>query len=387
MASLRENGWSDHYGAMHIAAAYAGFKLDQPYFIRGVWHHGCSGPWEDYTPDILACNTPRAKGLPVLTARQDQADILKAGGYAQARAIGLPILYTSPSGLPRLPRSLLVMPCHSLTGFTFPERAPFRAYVEEIRAIAGDFDRVVVCIHPSCRINGLWVDEFTAAGIELVDGAQVNDLNSLPRMRALFEQFETITTNGWGSHIAYALALGARVAIYGTYPAPGEENLLKDATWAADRAALKVALSATTLEREHAFLKDFKVPPASALANPPLGNWLVGTQHKLEPAAMADLLRKLIEPQADVVGRYQAQRAKLRPQAAALAAKGRKTEAVKLLLGLVQAAVDTKNALCIHEALREVCVDLGPLDPVRADYLRAQAQKLEAHLGATVAAA
>ncbi len=295
MASQHVNGWSDNYGAVRVAAAYAGYPLAEPYFIRGIWHHGCFGPWEAYTPHMLACNAPGAQKLPVLTAREEEAALLRAHGYPQARAIGLPILYAPPSGRPRVPRSLLVMPCHTLIGHTFSDRTLFRAYAREVAQAAKRFDRVLVCVHPNCQENGLWINEFKAEGLEVIDGARTNDLNSLARMRALFEQFETVTTNGWGSHVAYALAFGAKVSIHGTYPAIDEDNLLKDETWAADRAALKQALSEETKRKEAEFLRDFLVPPAEAVENRALGEWLVGAGHRLEPAQMEELLRTIVD--------------------------------------------------------------------------------------------
>jgi glycosyltransferase involved in cell wall biosynthesis len=295
MVSTHANGWSDNYGAIRVAADYAGLSLPPQYFIRGIWHHGCYGPWEAYTPAMLACNAPAAEKRPVLTARQEEADYLQANGFRQAKAIGLPILYTKPSGLPRRSRSLLVMPVHTLIGNQFPDRSVFRAYAKEIAAAATGFAETVVCVHPNCQKNNLWVDEFKAEGLTVIFGAQTNDANALARMRALFEQFETVTTNGWGSHIAYALAFGAKVSIYGSCPRQTEENLLQDTTWAVDPVSLKVALAAETEQKERAFLKEFSVPPAQAVANPKLGDWLVGTAQKLSPDQMRLMLDDLLD--------------------------------------------------------------------------------------------
>ncbi len=46
----------------------------------------------------------------------------------------------------------------------------------------------------------------------------------LRRLRRLFGRFEFVTTNGFGSHIAYAAAAGAKVSVFGPYaefPCPG----------------------------------------------------------------------------------------------------------------------------------------------------------------------
>ena len=87
-----EDGWSDHYGALHTAFAYAGLPTPLRYTITGLWQHGCLGPWEAVTPGAIVFNAPGAQARPVFVARQEEADFLIAHGYPQARAIGVPIL-------------------------------------------------------------------------------------------------------------------------------------------------------------------------------------------------------------------------------------------------------------------------------------------------------
>lgn len=404
VAATFENGWSDQYGALHVAAAHAGLAMPAAYAMQGIWQHGCDGPWLDFSPALLCNNAPQAKTLPVLVARREQAELLQAHGYAQARAVGLPIVYTRPSGLARMPRSLLVMPTHTLVGDQFPERAEFEKYADEINAIAGGFDRVTICIHPSCRKNGLWISEFTARGFEIVYGAQNNDLNSLARVRALFEQYETVTTNGWGSHVAYALAFGARVAIYGTQPKRSEADYLRDATWAADKDALRQALSDDTAARERAYLAPFLVVPAQAVADVARGSWLIGAELKVSPTEMAALLATVMTPVPGVVVKEPAvaaatgaaeaafleaarqTRTQARIAARELLQAGRRGEAIQTLVRAVKADVAAKHPLNIVEALVEIGDDLSGLEPKQAAFLGEQATRLAQANGFDLAA-
>jgi glycosyltransferase involved in cell wall biosynthesis len=194
------------------------------------------------------------------------------------------------------------MPGHTLRGFEFPDRLAFMRYAEEIKSIASFFERVVVCVHPACRHNGLWVPEFSSLGFEIIYGAETHDANALPRMRALFEQFEVITTNGWGSQVAYALAFGAKVSIWGTMPEIGETNFLKDTSWSTNRAALKEAMSVAAKERERVALTRFLVPPQDAVADRSFGEWLIGTDLRISPSAMREVLGGLIDPDPTVTG-------------------------------------------------------------------------------------
>lgn len=290
-----EDGWTDHYGSLQTAFAYAGRSMPARYKVRGLWQHGCLGPWEAVTPGALVFNAPGAQERPVFVARREEADFLHANGYPHARAIGVPILYAPPSGLARVPRSLLIMPTHTLVGDKFPDRSDFVRYADEMKELAADFDQVTVCIHPSCKRNGLWVSEFAERGFTMVLGAQTNDANALRRMRALFDQYDTVTTNGWGSHVAYALAFGAKVALIGTKPAYDKTYLLRDLTWSSDVRSLELTLADECQRQQQEFLRDFRVPPNAAVGNRELGEWLLGRRHRLAPAEMSAMLDELVK--------------------------------------------------------------------------------------------
>jgi hypothetical protein len=381
-----EDAWTDHYGALHVAAAYAGWTPPVRYCVEGMWQHGCLGPWEAVTPGAVAFNAPGAQGRPVYVSRQEEADYLIANGYPQARAIGMPIIYTAPSSVARVPRSLLVMPTHSLVGDAFPDRSAFVRYADEVRQFAADFEHVTVCIHPSCQRNGLWIPEFKERGIDMVLGAQTNDANALARMRALFEQYETVTTNGWGSHIAYALAFGARVAWHGTRPAFDVNNLLRDKTWAADVRSLELTLADECQNQQRKFLREFMVPPVAAVANRPLGEWLVGAVHRLPPAELAQVLQTLVVPVIDPRDALRESREESRRAAAALAAGGRRAAAINAYVNVAVAAANAKNAPHMHETLLLLAGDLGSLDPARSKLIRQQAEVLASRLAARSAA-
>lgn len=379
-AASAANGWSDQYGSLAIAAAHAGVTLEADHKLNAIWQHGCDGPWVDFSPALLCNNAPDAKKLPVFVARREQAELLLAAGYSQARAIGLPIVYTQATGVARQPRSLLVMPTHTLAGEQPSDRAAFETYADEIKAVARDFARVTICIHPSCRQNGLWVKEFSSRGFEIVHGAQNTDRNALPRMRTLFEQYETVTTNGWGSHVAYALAFGAKVSIHGTQPRRTEADYLRDATWAADPAALKQWLSDDTARREREFLAPFLVPPAAAVANIECGRALIGWDNRLASTEMAQLLAAVISTPATAArqARYEA-----RVKARELVVAGSPGEAVKILIRAAKADVASRNPLIIFEGLVQIGEDLAPLEPKQAGFLVGEAEKIAKANGLT----
>lgn len=375
-----ENGWSDHYGAVQVAAAYAGIACPTHYRLNGIWQHGVFGPWNDVAPDSLCYNVAEARKRPVFVARPDQAELLKRQGYSAVRAIGMPIVYTPAPTVSRSPGSLLVVPTHTLVGDAFTDRAPFENYADEIVGIAHHFRQVVICVHPNCQKNGLWVDEFSRRGFKIVYGTLTNDAHALSRMRMMFAQFESVTTNGWGSHVAYALAFGAKVSICGKQPQRAAADYLRDQAWAANPSALQAMLAPETLAREREFLKAFYQSPEHGVADVATGRWLIGADQRLPAKEMAKVWDVLVTPTVSVEQQIRGFRQEMRREASQLVAVGRRADAAQLLVQFALKAVETRNPRAIQETLAEVAVDLFPLDPAKSEYLAGEARNLAARL-------
>lgn len=208
--------------------------------------------------------------------------LLEAGYHA--KAIGLPIAYLAPKTYARRPRSLLVMPVHSETSTT--HKWKFREYAEQIAALKPDFEEVVACVHSSCIVNGYWVKEFESLGIPVVEGAHGCDLNSLERIRALASQFEFVTTNGFGSHIVYAAAFGAKASIYGEFCNYTEEDH-PDLEFYASRPGLLEKLIASVSEQSvRTFLGEFFRHPAEADSKVEWGLEQIGHHNRISPREM-----------------------------------------------------------------------------------------------------
>lgn len=278
--------WTDNYGALVIASKYSGLELilDERYKYF-CWHHGCHGPWENVHPGLLTYNSPD-KNLKYFVGSTDQELFLKSHGYHRVKAIGLPIIYVAKPEVPRLKKSLLIMPSHSLRGQQDVDRSVIRNYVEFVSEYTGYYDRVAVCIHHSCIENGLWVDEFKDSCIEIIEGARTDDENALLRQLYLFQQFEDVTTNNWGSHVAYALYCGCKVSISGPYHEKTYSDALKDGTWARNKEALSLFRSTEVKSRKDAFLSALYRSPVEGSSDIELGNYFVGMANKVTPLEM-----------------------------------------------------------------------------------------------------
>jgi hypothetical protein len=268
----------DYYGALQVAAQYCGLRKVPPSF-PGSWQHGTIPPWHRLRPEVVVYDAPRS--MKCFVARKDEETFLREGSYQDVRAIGLPIIYTQPSGLSRIPNSVLVMPTHSLASDVLMPSC--ERYVEEIAQIRSHFDLVAACVSAYCIARNLWVPQFAEYGIPVVRGAGIADTNALNRMRALFESFEYVTTDSYGSHVFYALYFGAKVSIWGTATPVFRDNVLKDGGWAAYPDTVDALLSEDTTRKGEVYLGPLRVDPWKAMQNVELGRAMLGHDNKLTP--------------------------------------------------------------------------------------------------------
>jgi hypothetical protein len=270
------------YGAGKVAGAYAGLR-HIPEKIKGEWMHG-------WNPDFV-CRID--VDLPFgVSVQQDEVRYVAteyqekffAENSLPAKAIGMPIAYLQPKTYQRRPGTLLVMPVHSETAST--HKWKFRQYAEEIASLKSQFKEVVACVHTSCITNGYWVNEFREIGVPVIEGAHGNDRNSLERIRALASQFEFITTNGFGSHIAYFSAYGAKVSIHGGFCSYTEEDFPDHALFSSKPGLLKRLAHSLSEECVRAHLGEFFVHPLKAIQRLEWGLKEIGYHNRISPAEL-----------------------------------------------------------------------------------------------------
>lgn len=194
----------DYYGASHLIADCTG--LPRPPKSLSSWVHGCDMfpiPRTIFTPQCPDPEQTHLVGNPVI------AQWFRDNGYAKAIAVGCPFIYTRPSGMPRVPGSVLAMPSHGLPG-SKRDDAQTRAWFSRVAALRQHFPVVVVCLYaddtealkPLLDQHGLpW---FTGANLHAY---------SLPRIRAMFDSFELVVSDVQGSHFPYAAWCGCKVAL------------------------------------------------------------------------------------------------------------------------------------------------------------------------------
>jgi len=215
--TFEPDGVNYHYGAVSLFASHCGIRGSVPP-PRGCWGHAWIPLHVSQDPVLVEQYLTRHEQIrgkePMWVPEEVNAKIARGLGW-ESEAIGLPMTYLPEVKRDRIPGSLLVMPVHSDVGETFDwDGRDYASYIKDVRK---HFSRVVVCIYGACMDNGYWVNEFREVDCEIVRGSHWKDANGLKRVQALLSSFEYVTTNGFGSHIAYAAYFGAKMSIYGTF--------------------------------------------------------------------------------------------------------------------------------------------------------------------------
>lgn len=274
------------YGAMSVAAAYCGLK-SLPDTMRGNWQHGVNPSFRKPIHPNMLFGANTFSNEQYWVARKDEAAYLRSEEYQNVGAIGMPLVYVPRREVQRRPRSLLVMPAHSLEHTT--HRWRFDEYADEIAAIRSCFSEVVVCVHPSCWKNGYWVDAFRARGFPLLPGARLDDRNALERIFRLLSTFEYVTTNSFGSQITYGRYLGAKLSIFGSYAECQADDYKTDPFYRANPQILDYSLqtlSESSIRKQYA---DLFCHPIDAKQNIEWGHHEIGADNKVNPSRMREI--------------------------------------------------------------------------------------------------
>lgn len=280
----------DYYGASYTAARYCGLPqpLDTGWKIS--WQHGWKPQYANIHPYMIvagpACSD---RDNTYLVAREDQRIYLQSKGYKNVIAMGLPIIYAESEAIVRKSNSLLVMPVHSLE-LTSHGHWGFEKYVEEINRLRPNFDEVTICIHPSCIKKGYWVNEFKKYGYTIIEGARIDYKNALPRLLTTLSSYEYVTTNGFGSHLAYAAYCGAKVSIWGDYAEYKTEDFKNEPFYVQFPEVLAPALMIASKENVQKELADFFVFPKDAVLKVEWAKSELGFYNKVSPAQLKKIL-------------------------------------------------------------------------------------------------
>lgn len=289
--TFRKKDDFDKYGMRFIAEEYCNIDLSD---VFPNWQHGWVADERNFHPQAVLTSMNDSKESLHLVSRISQEVYLKKHGYAFSKAIGSALIYIPEVYVKREPKSLLVMPVHSLN-YTTHNHWKFKEYAEYIKSLmeSGSFERVTVCIHPACIRNGYWINEFKELGIEIIEGVETNDKNAFYRLKVLFSLFEYVTTNGKGSHIPYAAYCGAKVSICGPFAEYKVEDFIEDPFYKKFPDILKPVIDYSSYESIKKLYPQFIFDsPEQATENNGWAKEQLGFENKLTPRDFRILLGK-----------------------------------------------------------------------------------------------
>ncbi len=133
------------------------------------------------------------------------------------------------------------------------------------------------------------MDAFRDRGFPLVTGADPNDRNALKRIQTLMSSFEFVTTNGFGSQLAYAAYFGAKPSVYGPYATVRSEDFKQDYLYVYHPKLLAPAIQAISEEQLRRNCPQFFCHPREAKADVEWGRFEVGEPNKVSPRQMRSL--------------------------------------------------------------------------------------------------
>jgi hypothetical protein len=201
--TIKIRGEADFYGSSRILAN--ALMRNNPARSFSSWSHG----WEigelEYTEQILWSYHWQ---LNRLVRNNKVAAFLNVHGFENVSAVGLPIIYTTNQVSDRKTGSVLFMPAHSLSYIDIDPK--LIEMVNQAKLLKNNGQYVCFCVHADCVNHGKTVPMLEENSIDWFTGSSVSDINSLQRMRNIFDYFETVMSNTMGSHFLYAQLFGAK---------------------------------------------------------------------------------------------------------------------------------------------------------------------------------
>lgn len=214
--------FASQYGSYEVLNYYLSGELRRlPQPANFHWQHGWNPQVLSADPDLIIGEGGWArfqKDHLFLVARHDQAKALSDFGFSRAFAFGLPFAYALKiveRSRGRAPGSLLVMPAdHHVAEDMESDAFRDSSYIASLLEEKHNFTKIIVSFHAEDlkrERHKPWI----SAGFEVTQGASSHEPSSLFSLANLLLQTEYCSTNGFGSHIAYAAASGCKVSIWG----------------------------------------------------------------------------------------------------------------------------------------------------------------------------
>jgi hypothetical protein len=199
----------DRYGFSHVLAQIVGLRFPPRAFC--AWTHG----WYWWDDVIQIEDLVGGRGLPLetklVTAHLYEYHTLIEHGYENVHLGGLPFAYVQPQNIKRNDNALVAFIGKSAE--VERQNVLDLIYLDYLESIRADFEHIYVSIAQFDRSEHIR-NQVTKRGLNVILGASPTDVRSLIRTRIALEYCKYVSTNTFGSHIAYALSTGSTLSVF-----------------------------------------------------------------------------------------------------------------------------------------------------------------------------
>lgn len=275
---------ADFYGVSRIIANKLGLK-NVPRSFSG-WSHGV------HIGQILSkaqINWMDTWNLNYLVRNLQTQERMNDLGLKNVHAVGMPILYVDNQVPSRQKKSILFMPAHSLSYVRLNQNITSLAEVA-VKYRSRGYE-VFFCLHRDCVADENMLKVLEDYQLDWFTGASAFDVNSLQRMRNIFEYFEYVASNKIGSHFFYAQLFGAKFFFTGGYFETDISVYKNDPLWKNNLGLLEkvIALNSESGIRER-YPDYFNADPELAVCDQEMARAECGFNSMKKPKKIAHLL-------------------------------------------------------------------------------------------------
>jgi hypothetical protein len=274
---------ADFYGASHLIAEHLGLTTVPNSYSS--WSHGPSIKGLKYVDHII-WNKGWLKNRLVVNRQVEQ--FLLENHVQKVKAVGLPITYVKSQNIKRRGKSVLFMLAHSLPNTKINH--DLSGVIEHCNNLKLRGIYVCFCIHSDCHKENIVPKELDENGVDWFVGSAVNDINSLKRMRNIFEYFETVASNTMGSHFFYAQLFGAKFFFTEPFFEYKSMQFKNDPIWKDKLAALEYGINMTSKQNIKIKYPEYFLGYDKALCDTKLAEIECGVYNKISHEELACLL-------------------------------------------------------------------------------------------------
>ncbi|WP_108647142.1 hypothetical protein [Polynucleobacter rarus] len=275
---IKNRSGIDRYGFSNVLASRLGLRYAPRSFAD--WVHGWFW-WDSVNSEIMGFEKYR-RDLSIVVQNEVHKNLLIQEGFTNVTAGGLPFSYVPQQHDLRNNNSLLAYPPHSAESEILTNNQ--EKYFDYLLSLKKDFESIYVSIH-YLDINKPIYHLALKMGLNVIQGANPADANSLLRVRFMLDKFKYVTSNCMGSHMLYALYSGCSFSFSGPFYSYEETIYLTNNNFhnhSLNRIEHSLKVS-NELYIKNKFPQFFKDHPKNGLQNLDYAKEEIGEKYKLNP--------------------------------------------------------------------------------------------------------